>query len=86
MSLPRHVESVHRLRHSGADESVVVVRFAGPKGIDFQYLLNRAHDSFMSRANTIVVTGGNMELTMQYIFTPFIWRMIQRRQRALGTI
>ncbi len=66
------------------DESMVVIRFAQPKGIDFQYLLNMVHDSFMSRANTIVVPGGKMELAMQLIFTPFVWRMMDRRKRALG--
>ena len=67
-----------------ADESFVVVRFANPKGIDFPYLLNMVPDSFMSRANTIVVPGGKMELTMQLIFTPFIWRMMERRKRAIA--
>ena len=68
------------------DESLVVIRFANPKGIDFQYLLNMVHDSFMSRANTIVVPGGKMELAMQLIFTPFIWRMMDRRRAALGAL
>jgi phosphoribulokinase len=68
------------------DESFVVIRFANPKGIDFPYLLSMVHDSFMSRANTIVVPGGKMELSMQLIFTPFIWRMVERRQRGLGAI
>ncbi|MEZ5456274.1 MAG: phosphoribulokinase [Lysobacteraceae bacterium] len=68
------------------DESMVVIRFANPKGIDFQYLLNMIKDSFMSRANTIVVPGGKMELAMQLIFTPFIWRMMERRKRALGVL
>jgi len=67
-----------------ADESMVVIRFANPKGIDFPYLLNMIGDSFMSRANTVVVPGGKMELAMQLIFTPFVWRMMERRQRALG--
>ncbi len=67
-----------------ADESMVIIRFANPKGIDFQYLLNMISGSFMSRANTIVVPGGKMELAMQLIFTPFVWRMMERRQRALG--
>jgi hypothetical protein len=49
---------------------MVVIRFANPRGIDFPYLLNMMHDSFMSRANTIVVPGGKMELAMQLIFTP----------------
>ncbi|MBI5259749.1 MAG: phosphoribulokinase [Burkholderiales bacterium] len=66
------------------DESICVIRFANPKGIDFPYLLNMIDDSFMSRANTIVVPGGKMELAMQLIFTPFIWRMMERRQRAMG--
>ncbi len=66
------------------DESIVVIRFANPKGIDFPYLLTMIHDSFMSRANTVVVPGGAMELAMQLIFTPFIWRLMERRRKALG--
>lgn len=69
-----------------ADESLCVIRFANPKGIDFQYLMNMIKDSFMSRANTIVVPGGKMELAMQLIFTPFIWRMMDRRKRVLHAI
>jgi phosphoribulokinase len=61
-----------------------VIRFANPKGIDFQYLLKMIHDSFMSRANTIVVPGVKMEIAMQLIFTPFVWRMMERRKRALS--
>ncbi|MEO7851294.1 MAG: phosphoribulokinase [Rubrivivax sp.] len=68
------------------DESLVVIRFANPKGIDFQYLLNMIKDSFMSRANTVVVPGGKMELAMQLIFTPFIWRMVERQRQTLGAL
>ncbi|WP_050463437.1 phosphoribulokinase [Herbaspirillum autotrophicum] len=68
------------------DESLVVIRFANPKGIDFPYLLNMVHDSFMSRANTIVVPGGKMELAMQLIFTPFILRMMERKKRAAAAL
>lgn len=64
------------------DESMVVIRFAQPKGIDFQYLRSMINDSFMSRANTIVVPGGKMELAMQLIFTPFVWRMMERKKNA----
>ncbi|MFN3630134.1 MAG: phosphoribulokinase [Casimicrobiaceae bacterium] len=69
-----------------ADESVCVIRFANPKGIDFPYLLSMIDSSWMSRANTIVVPGGKMSLAMQLIFTPFIWRMMERRKRALGAL
>ncbi|MBQ0930415.1 phosphoribulokinase [Ideonella alba] len=68
------------------DESICVIRFSNPKGIDFPYLLNMVNNSWMSRANTLVVPGGKMELAMQLIFTPYIWRMMERRKRALGAI
>ncbi|MFO1306239.1 MAG: phosphoribulokinase [Burkholderiales bacterium] len=67
-----------------ADESLVVIRFANPAGIDFPYLLSMLHDSFMSRANTLVVPGGKMELAMQLIFTPMIMRLLERRKKALA--
>ena len=66
------------------DESFVVIRFRDPRGIDFPYLLSMLHDSFMSRPNTIVVPGGKMELAMQLIFTPFIWRLMERRRKVLA--
>jgi phosphoribulokinase len=65
------------------DESFLVIRFRDPRGIDFQYLLQMLHDSFMSRPNTIVVPGGKMELAMQLIFTPMILRLMDRRRKAL---
>ena len=67
-----------------ADESLVVIRFANPRGFDFPYLLSMLHDSFMSRANTLVVPGGKMELAMQLIFTPMIMRLIERRGKVLA--
>ena len=66
-----------------ADESFLVIRFANPRGIDFPYLLTMLHDSFMSRPNTIVAPGGKMDLAMQLIFTPMIWRLMERRKMAL---
>ena len=67
-----------------ADESLVVIRFANPRGFDFPYLLSMLHDSFMSRANTLVVPGGKMELAMQLIFTPMVMRLVERRRSLLG--
>ncbi|ORA26953.1 phosphoribulokinase [Mycobacterium aquaticum] len=65
-----------------ADESMLVIRFADPRGIDFPYLLSMLHDSFMSRPNTIVCPGGKMDLAMQLIFTPMLWRLLERRNKA----
>ena len=64
-----------------ADESMVVIRFANPQGFDFPYLLSMIDGSHMSRANTIVIPGGKMELAMQLIFTPFVWRMMEQRRK-----
>lgn len=66
-----------------ADESMVVIRFKNPRNIDFSYLLRMIHDSFMSRANSIVVPGGKMELAMQLIFTPMVMQLVERRHRAV---
>jgi phosphoribulokinase len=66
-----------------ADESMLIIRFRDPHGIDFPYLLAMLHDSFMSRPNTIVCPGGKMDLAMQLIFTPMIMRLIDRRNAEL---
>lgn len=63
------------------DESMLVIRFANPRGIDFPYLLSMIHDSFMSRANSIVVPGGKLDLAMQLILTPLIMQLIDRSRR-----
>ncbi len=64
------------------DESMVVIRFADPHGIDFPYLLSMLHDSWMTRANSLVVPGCKMGLAMQLIFTPMILRLIDQKRRA----
>ncbi len=65
-----------------AEESMVVIRFANPKGIDFPYLISMLHHSWMSRPNNIVVPGGLMGLAMQFIFTPMILRLMDLKRRA----
>ena len=58
------------------DESILVIRFANPKGVDFQYLLNMLHGSMITRPNTIVVPGGKMSLALQFIFTPRVLQLM----------
>jgi phosphoribulokinase len=65
-----------------ADESMVVIRFRSPRGIDFPYLVSMIHGSFMSRANSIVIPGGKLDLAMQLILTPMILQLVERRRRA----
>jgi phosphoribulokinase len=65
-----------------ADESMVIIRFANPKGIDLPYLLSVLHDSWLTRPNTIVCPGGKMGLAMQLIFTPMILRLMDLKRRS----
>ncbi len=64
------------------DESLVVIRFRNPRGIDFQYLTAMIAGSWMSRANSIVIPGGKMDLAMQLILTPLILRLADNAKRA----
>jgi phosphoribulokinase len=64
------------------DESMVVIRFRNPRGFDFPYLLSMLSQSFMSRANSIVIPGGKLDLAMQLILTPLILQLVERKRRA----
>ncbi len=66
-----------------SDESMVIIRFRDPRGIDFSYLLSMIHDSFMSRANSIVIAGSKLDLAMQLILTPIIMQLVERARRTL---
>jgi phosphoribulokinase len=65
-----------------ADESLVVIRFKSPRGIDFPYLTSMIAGSWMSRANSIVIPGNKMDLAMQLILTPLIERLVRESKRA----
>ena len=64
-----------------AEESLVIIRFADPKGIDFQYLLSMLSGSTLTRPNVLAVPGAKMGLAMQLIFTPMILRMMDGKDR-----
>ncbi|MEZ5673899.1 phosphoribulokinase [Thalassovita litoralis] len=65
-----------------ADESLVVIRFKNPRGIDFPYLTSMIQGSWMSRANSIVIPGGKLDLAMQLIFTPMVHRLVAESRKA----
>src|SRR5580700_10836920 len=65
------------------DESMVVIRLKNPRGIDFPYLLSMIPNSFMSRANSIVIHGSKLDLAMQLILTPLILQLMERKRRTL---
>jgi phosphoribulokinase len=64
------------------DESMVIIRFRNPRGIDFSYLVTMIHGSFMSRANSIVIPGNKLDLAMQLILTPMILQLLEKKRRA----
>ena len=64
------------------DESLVVIRFSNPRGIDFPYLISMIHGSWMSRANSIVIPGNKMDIAMQLILTPLIMRLVDNARKA----
>ena len=66
------------------DESFVVIHFSNQAkdSVDFPYLLNMIHDSFMSRPNTIVVPGGKMGFAMEVILTPLIHDLVAKKKKA----
>lgn len=68
------------------DESLVVIRFRKPEKfeVDFPWLLQMLHGSWMSRRNTIVVPGGKMGLAMELIITPILRGIMRRRREAFG--
>jgi phosphoribulokinase len=65
-----------------AGESLVVIRFKNPRGIDFSYLATMIQDSWMTRANSIVIPGDKLDLAMQLILTPMIFRLVDRARAA----
>jgi phosphoribulokinase len=65
-----------------AGESLVVIRFKNPRGIDFPYLVSMIKESWMSRANSIVIPGDKLDLAMQLILTPIIIRLVERSRRS----
>ena len=63
------------------DESFVVIRFRQPRGVDFRHMLSMIPNSFMSRANTLVVPGGKMSFAMEIILAPLLHDMIEKKSR-----
>jgi len=60
------------------DESMMVIRFREPERFDFPRLLKQFDTSFMSRRNTLVIPGGELEHAVKVICTPLVHEIIQR--------
>lgn len=60
-----------------ADESVIVVHFRDPKRHDFDALLKQIDEAYMTRANTMVLPGGQMTHALEIICTPIIRSLVR---------
>jgi phosphoribulokinase len=60
-------------------ECIVVIRFRDPSRYDFPFLLNEIDGAKMSRPNTMVISGSQMQHAMNVICTPLIQELIERK-------
>ena len=67
------------------DESMVVIRFREPKRFDFPYLLKQFPNAFMSRPNTMVVEGSDMQNALEIVCGPLVRELVEKK-RALQEI
>jgi len=58
------------------DESIIVVRFREPRKYDFPQMLERIDGAFMSRSNTMVIKGGQLQLALDVICSPIIENLL----------
>jgi len=61
-------------------ESMLVIRFREPQHYDFDDLLNKFDNAFMSRPNTMVVPGGKLRMALAIICTPRIKELIAAKK------
>ncbi len=60
-------------------ECMVVIRFRDPSRYDFPKLQEKIDGAFMSRPNTMVISGSQMQQAIDVICTPLIHELIQDR-------
>lgn len=61
-------------------ESMLVVRFRDPELYDFNALLEKFDNAFMSRPNTMVIPGGKLRMALEIVCTPRIQALIADRK------
>ena len=63
------------------DESMLVVRFREPKKWDILYYVSKLTNSFLSRPNTIVVPGGEMQNAINIICSPMVMELMEKKRQ-----
>ena len=62
-----------------SSECIVVIRFRDPKKYDFPYLLRMIDGAVMSRPNSMVISGSQMQQALDVICTPLIHELVEKR-------
>lgn len=63
------------------DESMLVIRFREPKKVDVTYFVKKLANSFLSRPNTIVVPGGEMQNAINVVCTPLVQELMEKKRQ-----
>ncbi len=63
------------------EESLVVVHFAQPENIDFEELLHQLPGSSLSRPDTIVISGTQMDFAVELILQPLVLKLVEEGRR-----
>lgn len=66
------------------NETLVVISFRNPAGVNFPELLTLLHGAWMTRPNTIVLPGSQIELALQVILLPRIKALLENSRAARG--
>ena len=62
-------------------ECIVVIRFRDPTRYDFPKLLKQIDGAFMSRPNSMVISGSQMKQAIDVICTPLIQELVIKQSR-----
>jgi phosphoribulokinase len=63
------------------NECLVVIRFRDPGRYDFPQILKKIDGAFMSRPNSMVISGSQMKQAMDVICTPLIQELVIAKSR-----
>ena len=63
------------------DESMLVIRFREPKKVDVPYIAKKLQNAFLSRPNTIVVPGGEMQHAINTVCSPMVHELMEKKRQ-----
>lgn len=63
------------------DESMLVIRFREPKKVDILYFVSKLQGAFLSRPNTIVVPGGEMQNAIDVVCSPLVNELMEKKHQ-----